>query len=366
MFQAERIPIAETKRWKEALAGFAEAERINTELGELDSVAQVKRERALWLAGLGSRRDALTTMDDAAGAFRRLGNREQVANLLLVTADYLRDFGELAAARKKLEEARLELETIESPPDGLMFSYYHRVRAWQLFDGADLVAAREALRSSRRGASMTGWSQQVELLEASMLEEEDHREEARAAYSKGVADPVVRVAGACTLDCDGAQPAAGLACLTKACHAEDTAFEGVRKASCQVEEARCRFRENDLGGAQSAAREAATFLDSKDYYELGLRARIILTRVAASLGESAKGLRVLQADLARVESEKNKRLAFETALALGDVELKAGRPGGRARLEKLEQEAKSREFFRIARLARETLDQKPATVRPAR
>src|SRR5262249_55111752 len=35
MLQAQKIPIAETKRWKEALAGFGEAERINTEMGEL-------------------------------------------------------------------------------------------------------------------------------------------------------------------------------------------------------------------------------------------------------------------------------------------------------------------------------------------
>jgi len=49
----------------------------------------------------------------------------------------------------------------------------------------------------------------------------------------------------------------------------------------------------------------------------------------------------------------NRRLDFEVALALGEVELRAGRPEGRTRLLKLEQEAKSREFFRIARLARE-------------
>jgi hypothetical protein len=41
-----------------------------------------------------------------------------------------------------------------------------------------------------------------------------------------------------------------------------------------------------------------------------------------------------------------------------------GRPEGRARLLKLEEEARSREFLRIARLAREALDQKPVASAP--
>ena len=358
MFLAQRVPIVDPKRWKDALAGFAEAERLFTEVGEVDNIAEVKRQKALWLAGTGSRREAFASMDDAAGAFRRLGDREQVAHLLLVTADYLRDFGELSMARKKLEEARLELETIDSRPDGLMFGYYFRVRAFQLFDEGDFQGARDALRRARRSATMPSWPEYVELLEASLLNEEDHREEARAAYSKASTDPAIRVAGVCGVDCDGDRPAAGLECLAKACRTDQPEFGGVRKASCQVEEAYCRFRASDLAGAEQAAHEAASFLDSKDYYELALRNRGILMRAAAARGESVKALRVLRADLAKVESEKNTRLAFETALALGDVEIKAGRREGRVRLAKLEQEARAREFFRIARLAREVLDQK--------
>jgi hypothetical protein len=93
--------------------------------------------------------------------------------------------------------------------------------------------------------------------------------------------------------------------------------------------------------------------------ESALRARTILTRIAAARGESAKAIQKLRAELAGVESKHHTRMAFEVALALGDVELKAGRPEGRARLLKLEEEAKSREFFRIARLAREALTREP-------
>ena len=75
---------------------------------------------------------------------------------------------------------------------------------------------------------------------------------------------------------------------------------------------------------------------------------------------------MLRADLAEVESKHHKRLAFETALALGAAELRAGRLEGRMRLAKLEQEAKSREFFRISRLAREALDQEATASAPHR
>jgi hypothetical protein len=88
-------------------------------------------------------------------------------------------------------------------------------------------------------------------------------------------------------------------------------------------------------------------------------ARTLVTRITAGRGESQEAIRTLRSELAKVESKHNKKLAFEVRLALGDVELKAGQPEGRARLVKLEQEARSREFFRIARLAREALDRGP-------
>ncbi len=87
-------------------------------------------------------------------------------------------------------------------------------------------------------------------------------------------------------------------------------------------------------------------------------------RVRAMQGETAKATAGLRTDLADAEGKKATAVAFEVALALGTVELLAGLPEGRPRLLKLEQEAKSKEFFRIARLAHEALEAKHrATVR---
>jgi len=79
----------------------------------------------------------------------------------------------------------------------------------------------------------------------------------------------------------------------------------------------------------------------------------------AARGETVKAIASLRSDLAKADSNGNKFTAFEVALALGEVELRAGCPEGRPRLLKLEQEAKSKEFFRIGRLAREALDARP-------
>jgi len=255
------------------------------------------------------------------------------------------------------------LEALEAQPDDYVFTSYFWGRSALDFDGGDLGAARVAIRRARRG---NPWQGRLQLLEARFLHEEDQREQARAAFAKAMTlaqqggyGQALPVAAICAVDCDGDQPAAGLACLAQQCRADQPGFEGARKGACLLEEARCRFRANDLPGAERAARDASEFFEPRDYYEQRLRTRGIMMRVTAARGESARAIRALQADLAEVESRHHKRLAFETALALGDVEVKAGRSPGRARLLKLEQEAKSREFLRIARLAREALDQQP-------
>src|SRR5262249_30895739 len=152
--------------------------------------------------------------------------------------------------------------------------------------------------------------------------------------------------------------AAGLACLAKECRPEQPGFEGVPKATCLLVEARCSLRTGDLARAEKAARGAWAFFEARAEYEPKLRTRGILMRTVAARGQSAEAIRMLRADLADAQSRHHQRLAFEMALALGDVEIKAGRPEGRARLLKLEKDAKSREFFRIARLAREALEKK--------
>jgi hypothetical protein len=78
----------------------------------------------------------------------------------------------------------------------------------------------------------------------------------------------------------------------------------------------------------------------------------------AANGQRARAISDLKKTLGEIEATGFYRLfAFEATLALGEAELAAGMPAGRARLVRLEREASSRECFRIARKARGALDQ---------
>jgi hypothetical protein len=127
---------------------------------------------------------------------------------------------------------------------------------------------------------------------------------------------------------------------------------------CRV--AKCRLAVGDFDGAERAALEARTLAQRLEYFAWRRLTNAFLMRARAARGEIAQAIASLRADLADAESKKDKEVGFEVALALGEVEVRAGRSVGRTRLLNLEQEARSREFFRIARLAREALEAKRA------
>lgn len=95
-------------------------------------------------------------------------------------------------------------------------------------------------------------------------------------------------------------------------------------------------------------------------------ANVYLMRVRGARSETAHAIASLRADLADAEGKGAKSMAFEVALAPGEVEVRAGRLERRPRPLKLEQETKAKEFFRIARLACEALDGNSAAATPVK
>jgi tetratricopeptide (TPR) repeat protein len=359
------ILYGDPSRFRDALARYREAERLYTEVGDLFLLAELKGGMWNLLRDMGLKHETLQMLDEASALYRRLGSRGEMAGQLIWASFTLTLFGDLDAARKKLSEGRREVEALGVPLESRLFMFYCTSAFKLAMAEADLDAARKALSRVLRHpfAQQRGWGEGGEV---ELLYELDQFEQARASVAKvnELARPGETVsfppAATCSFDCDGDQPAAGLACLEQRCPAEQPGRSG-----CPLEEARCSFRAGDLGRAEQAAREAWAVHERKEEYVPRLRSHAILLRIAAARGDSARSLRLLRADLAEVESKGHKQLAFEIALALGDAELRSGRPEGRARLTRLEREAKSREFFRIARLAREALDQKPvAAARP--
>jgi len=85
---------------------------------------------------------------------------------------------------------------------------------------------------------------------------------------------------------------------------------------------------------------------------------VLHARAEAQQGRRPAAITQLKRTLAEAEHRLWGVVALEARLALGEVELQAGRAQGRRRLAKLDEEARSRGFLRIARLAREALDSK--------
>ena len=161
----------------------------------------------------------------------------------------------------------------------------------------------------------------------------------------------------CSLLCDEGRPREGLECLAR--HPRSTEM-GSKSSWVNLIEAKCRYLASDFQGAEEAAAAARADTEEWGYYADRVLANLYLLRARAAQRNPTQAIPSLRAELAETERNGAKALGFEVSLALGEVELRAGRPEGRSRLVKLEQEATSREFFRIARLAREALDQHPA------
>src|SRR5262249_47262259 len=137
-FQAELVDPEDPTRRKEALDRYRESETLYAQISEIDELAQMKRSKSEFLVASGSMREGLAAQDEARGWWRRLGNRPWVAHMLLGTASYLRDFGELAAARKNYDEGRHELEALDESVDGFHFAFAYQVGARLDLDAGDL------------------------------------------------------------------------------------------------------------------------------------------------------------------------------------------------------------------------------------
>jgi tRNA A-37 threonylcarbamoyl transferase component Bud32/tetratricopeptide (TPR) repeat protein len=343
----------------EEVPRFREAIRLRSEIGDLEGVAQSTGALANALAHHGHVRETLGALDEAAGAFRRLGNRWRLHQLLAASAMQYMALGDAEVAWKQLEGARAEAEVLGEPPGDAYLFIKPKFFLWN----ADLSSFRAALHTWRgdRGSD----DPMVWEYEAMGLTAQDQLEEARALMKRAaskleksgqVVFAAAAMLGACELECEQGHPAEGLACMAALSKEHD---EGDAKDARNLLEARCKYLSNDAFGAEAAARRALTD-STREWFMSRVQVEIEIARAMAAGGQTAKAIPELKRILAEVESRRfYKKLAFEAALALGEAEVAAGLSAGRPRLVRLQQEARSREFFLIARQSREALDRHP-------
>ena len=344
-----------TNRRSEAVTSLRKAVRLFSEVGELRAAAFA----ACWMTFVtgdsGTIREGRVAVDEALAALRRIGYRAWLRTLLCLSAHLYLWSGDAENAKKRLDEASSEGEFLEGPDDTACFAARFRV----FTADADIAGQRAALQQWRREGedSSAGLS-----FEATLLWEQDRLEESLVTQRRLVAAAAQRgdkqsaeegQLGICASECERGHLAEGLACLEALPHFPHAGvfLENER----HMAEARCKYLAKDFPGAETAMRAVAPA--DPDQFQNRTGYRIQLARVMAANGKTAKAIADLRSILADIESRPGYRaFGFRASLALGEAELMAGMAAGRPRLVRLEQEAKSREFFRIARLAREALD----------
>ncbi len=347
-----------TNRRSEAVTSLRKAMRLFSEVGELRAAAVA----ACWVTFVtgdsGTIREGLVAGDEALAALRRIGYRAWLRALLCLSAHSYLWSGDAEKAKKRLDEASSEGEFLEgTPDDNACFAARFRV-----FEAdADVAGQRAVLQQWRREVEGS-WA--TLSFEAKLLWEQDRLEEALVTKRRWVAgvgqegnnqEAEEGQIGICSWECEQGHVAEGLACLEALPHFPHAGvyLENERHQA----EARCKYLAKDFPGAETAAgRAVAGYVDPDQFLER-TSFGIELARAMAANGKTAKAIADLKSMLADIESRPGYRaLGFEATLALGEAELMAGMAGGRARLMRLEQAAKSKEFFRIARLAREARD----------
>ncbi len=350
---------------------FQEAVRLLSEAGDLIELAGVEGRRA----GLAMERFplsmALKSAEETAALYRRLGDRAGLSSVLSLYAYELLQYGQPDLATRTVAEAMAESEAIHDRHLGDAVGFYTSVQGFVAMQRADLDGIWNAARLLRSQASQ---GECALCFAAAALREEDRLPEARETLEKAMASEIaggnhlaafVSQTRLCELSCDEGHPVEGIACFGE--HPPPVGAAGTAWVlELNPGLAKCRFEAGDLDGAGAAAVEGLALAQHLQWYVYRVLSNAYLMRVRAARGQTAKALASLRADLHDSESRKTTKFAFEIALQLGEVELAAGRPEGRPRLLKLEQEAKSRQHFRIARLAREALDGKPAATSPAK
>ncbi|MGO8967961.1 MAG: protein kinase domain-containing protein [Myxococcaceae bacterium] len=346
----------------EAREVFQEAATLAAKTGNLELLAQIKARQA---AGV-SPAAALRALEETAALYRKLGEHDSLAGILCEEAEVIFGLGDTERMEATLREASAEWEAIGEPPS----LCYTKHKGWLAWLRADLEGVRNAVHLLRTGPWEQETWREIEALnlESAAFIDQDRFPEAQAILEKlkTMAERSGLWSGAlaaqlalCSLSCwEGHHPRVGLDCLAKHPPSPETS------SWFSLDLADCSLLAGDFQAAEKAAREARAAAQDRDYHDYVV-ANTDLTRVRAHRGETAEAITSLRADLAEAERKKAQVVALKVALALGEVELEAGRPEGRTRLLKLEKEAKSKEFFRIARLAREALDGKPAALAPA-
>jgi tetratricopeptide (TPR) repeat protein len=347
------------RRLLDAVPELQEAERLFRSIGDVEQLAGIRKRTALLLTDLGPTTAALAALREAAALQRKLGNRHALAFTSAEIAGQHLERGELREAWTELDTAAGEFKALGHPVTAGIVLLQSRT----LLDQGDLAGAQAKLSVAKASLliderGVLGGEVPI-FLERDLLPQAVASVERLLALDSNQGSDLQRynvLIDSCRLRCQQGDVPAGMACLQGVPASESLGL----RLSIRLPLARafCANRAGDRAEAEKSAQLALAAATKAEQLQLVTESRVELLRAVAGQGQTTKALSGLRAELATAEKKQQSRAAMEISLALGEVEVRAGVPGGRPRLERLEREARAREFLRIARLAREAQEQR--------
>jgi len=302
---------------------FRESLAMTQAAGDRADEAQVSNDLGGMYYERGDARGAQKVFEDAYGIYKQMGNKDGMAMTGMDVGAALADQGDLKGAQTHIDEAiSLAGETGTKDLSATALLVMGQVQR----DAADLTGARknleQALAIRTEIGEKTGVAEVETVLAQLALDEKDP---ARAASLAGKATDEAHREKASDLE------AGALAVLAEA----DLGLKKVDAARDAIGRAR-------VIAAKSEERHVIS--------SVGISA----ARVLAASGQRDEAISSLQEVLGSVSKLGLVELEFEARLALGEIEIAAGRvAAGRARLTELEKDAAAKGYLLFQRKAHE-------------
>jgi eukaryotic-like serine/threonine-protein kinase len=299
---------------------YEEALRIQREIGDKDSQANTLNSIANVLADKGDQAGAKAKYEEALAGFRETGSQFQIAMTMSNIGELYLDEGDLTEAKKMFEQA---LEIKRNLHNRHSEAYTLSALGDLLLYEGDIPAARKAHEDAlaiRTQLGEKGTAAEDSLALARLTLEDGHPEEALAAARNAVAD----------------------------FHTRNRADY---EAAAHTLTARCLLQSGKLAEARAEIQQAEKLVKTDDHVA-HLPVVIDSARIVAASGDLEAARRLLGEALSEATKANLLFFQYDARLALGELDVKSGNvAAGRARLTKLEDNARGKGFLLIARKA---------------
>ena len=320
--------LREQSKYNEAIQIFEQIIPICREIGDRISEAIALTNLANAKSFIGDLAGAKKAYEDALLIYQQLGNKSIEALNSSNLAAVLLLMGDLAGTNKWLAHSQALLDQSGNKEFRV---YLLSGQGDALLAGGDVAGARKKYQEAIASAQALGQKVQAAENQASLAEVaivEGHPAEATSSL---------------------------LPLLTTFRKMDDSDDE----LAAQMTLAESLVAQNNPAEAQKHLDEAKPLLDKTQDPSARLQYALCSARVAAANGKSTQAVQSLQMTLTSATKRAFVKLQFDTALALGESEIKSGKIAeGRKRLATLEKDARAKGFLLVARKAAEA--QKPA------